>query len=333
MAAYDAARYVGEALASLSCQTVRDIEVVVVDDGSRDGTSEQVRLAARRDRRIRLLRLDRGRGQAAALNAGIDLARGRYLAILDADDEATPGRLAEQVAAFERDPGLVLVGGSVSPWCDRHAVEGPAWRYACDDASIRARSLFKSEFISGAMTLDRDQVDRHRLRFDGSLRVGGDWALSIQAMRVGPVANVPSIVMRYRLHPGQLSSSMVDDLRSDSTRIRVGALAWAGVRPTEDELRVHLAVSPCNYWSFGTHPYFRARRASIREEAARWFERLRRECARGGRIPRDALEAYLDDIASRIAACLEGAPGPPGEAPPLCPVAHPEACLGGEPCR
>lgn len=333
MAAFDAARFVGDALASLSCQTVRDLEVVVVDDGSTDGTAEQVRRAARQDGRIRLLRLHRNRGQAAALNAGLDEARGRYLAILDADDAATPDRLAEQVTAFERDPGLVLVGGSVSTWCDRHSAEVGAWRYECEDASIRVRSLFKSEFISGAMTLDREQVERHGLRFDEQLRLGADWALSLAAMRVGPVANVPSVVMKYRFHPGQLTSGMMDDLGSDSTRIRRDALAWAGVRPTEDELRIHLAVSPCNYWAFGAHPYFQARRASIREEAERWFDRLRRESARAGRIPQEALRVYLEEIATRIAACLEGPAGLPGQAPPSGPAAHPEGCAGGPPCR
>jgi glycosyltransferase involved in cell wall biosynthesis len=308
MAAFNAARFVGDALASLSGQTLPDLEVLVVDDGSTDATAEQVRLAARRDPRIRLLRLGRNRGQAAALNAGIGEARGRYLAILDADDEATPGRLADQVAAFEREPGLVLVGGAVSTWSEEHGAETGTWRYQREDASIRVRSLFKSEFISGAMTLDRDLVERHRLRFDERLRLGADWALSHQAMRVGRVANLPSIVMRYRVHPGQLTSGMMDDLRSDSALIRSEALAWAGIRPTQDELRTHLAVSPCNYWAFGTHPYFRARRASIREETARWFERLRRETARAGRLSPEALGAWLDDIAARIAVCLDEQP-------------------------
>jgi len=333
MAAYNAARYVGDALASLSIQTVRDIEVIVVDDGSTDGTSEQVLLAARRDGRIRLLRLGRNRGQPTALNVGMEEARGRYLAILDADDEATPERLAHQVTALERDPRLVLVGGSVSTWCDRHSVEGNPWRYESEDASIRVRSLFKSEFISGAMALDRDQVERHGLRFDETLRLGADWALSIAAMRVGRVANVRPIVMRYRVHPGQLTVGMMDDLRSDSARIRGDALASVGVRPTEDEMRTHLAVSPCNYWAFGAHRYFQARRATIQEEAERWFERLRRASARTGRVSQEALRAYLDEIASLIAGCLEGPPGLPGEAPSACPVSHPKACVAAHPCR
>lgn len=332
MAAYNAERYIAAALASLSRQTVGDIEVVVVDDGSTDATSEIVRQVARRDSRFRLVRTNRNRGQAAALNLGVEQARGRYLALLDADDEATPARLAHQLRAFESDPALVLAGGDVATWCDRYSAEGRVWRYAREDASIRARSLFKAEFISGAMTLDLDRLGRHRVRFDETVRVGADWALSIDAMRVGRVANVPWVVMRYRIHPGQLTEGMMDHLGSDSARIRADALARLGVQATEDEMRIHLAVSPCNYWPVGAHPYFRARRPSILEDARRWFERLKEANARTGSVPREALEAYLDEILFRIARCLAVAERWPGEEP-FCPVAHPVRCVAGEPCR
>jgi glycosyltransferase involved in cell wall biosynthesis len=332
VAAYQAGPFVDDALASLRRQTVTDLEILVVDDGSTDGTSERVRRASRRDGRIRLRRLDRNRGQPAALNAGLELARGRYLALLDADDEATPDRLERQFAAFEADPGLVLVGGAVTPWCPLHSAEGPAWRYRADDAGIRVRSLFKSEFISGAMTVDLDRARAHGLRFDETLRLGADWAFSIEAMRVGRVANVGEVVMRYRIHPAQGTAGMVDDLGSDAARIRAAVLSWAGAAPTDEELRIHLAVSPCNYWPYGAHPYFRARRASIAGDARRWFERLREASARAGRIPRAALEAYLAEIESLVAGALAEA-GPPCGGLAACPAAWPRACVGESPCR
>lgn len=331
MAAYQAEAHVERALASASGQTLRDLEAIVVDDGSADATAARVEAAARRDGRIRLLRLPRNRGQAAALNAGLDAARGRYAAILDADDEATPDRLARQVAALERDPGLVLVGGAVRTFCDRRGEGGPVWRYAEEDGAIRARSLFKSEVISGAMTFDRERLRAHGIRFDERLRLGADWALSLEAMRVGRVANVPEIVMRYRIHPGQGTAGMIDDVTSDSARIRVDALASAGVRPTEAELRTHLAVSPCNYWPFGAHPHFEARRGTIAAEARAWLARLLREAVR---VPRRDLAAYLDEIAARVEAALAGPAAPPGTAlASFCPAADPGPCPDVERCR
>jgi glycosyltransferase involved in cell wall biosynthesis len=300
MAAFDAARFVESALASLSAQTLPDLEVLVADDGSRDDTAARVDAAARRDPRIRLLRMGRNRGQAAALNAALEAAAGRYLAVLDADDEATPTRLAEQVGALERDPELILVGGAVQTFLDSDPSQGTTWRYAGRDEDIRVRNLFKSEFISGAMTFDRERLVAHGLRFDGRVRLGNDWDLSSRALRVGRAANVPGVVLRYRIHGAQMTTGMMDDVTFDSARIRRDALAWAGVTPDDEELRVHMAVSPCNYWAFGAHPYFSARRSTIEADAARWFARLRSGTAAAGRIPRAALDAYLDEISSAI---------------------------------
>ena len=333
VAAHQAAPHLRSALASLAAQTLDDLEVIVVDDGSTDGTSGVAEAFVREDPRFRLLRLDRNRGQAAALDAGMGQATGRYLAILDADDEATPRRLELQASAFERDPGLVLIGGAVVTLCDRHGVEGRVWNYATDDAGVRARTLFKSEVISGAITFDRECLATGGVRFDRSLRLGVDWALSAAAMRLGRVGNVEPVVLRYRIHPRQMTLEMVDDLGSDSTRIRRDVLAWAGVLPTDEEMRTHLAVSPCNYWPFGSHPYFRERGEAILEDAGRWLGRLVAGVARSGRVPSGALRAYADEILAMTGQALRE---PTGIASPTlrsCPVSAPLGCVTGEPCR
>jgi hypothetical protein len=158
--------------------------------------------------------------------------------------------------------------------------------------------------------MDRELVLRHQLRFDETLRLGADWAMSIAAMRVGRVGNVLPVVMRYRIHPGQMTTGMLDDLGSDSTRIRRDVLAWAGVQPTDAEMRTHLAISPCNYWPFGSHPYFRTRRDEILEDAERWLERMTAAVTRTGRIPIEPLRAYTDEILSMTARALETSAAP-----------------------
>ena len=264
VAAHQAARHLGSALASLAAQTLDDLEVIVVDDGSTDGTAAVARESARSDPRFQPAS---GSTATAARPRRSTPAWTRPGGATSPSSTPTtrrrPGGWSSRSSAFERDPGLVLVGGAVVTLCDRHAVEGRVWRYATDDAAIRARTLFKSEVISGAVTFDRECMARHAVRFDESLRLGVDWALSAAAMRLGRVGNVEPVVMRYRIHPGQMTVEMVDDLGSDSTRIRRDVLAWAGVHPTDDEMRTHLAVSPCNYWPFGSHPFFRERGEAI----------------------------------------------------------------------
>ncbi len=103
---YNTSQYIGEALKSVFAQTHTDYEVIVVNDGSPDtGELERV-LDPYRDR-LRYLKKENG-GPSSARNAGIRLARGRYLAMLDSDDYLEPEYLAAQVATLEADPGAAV---------------------------------------------------------------------------------------------------------------------------------------------------------------------------------------------------------------------------------
>lgn len=92
---------IGRAVRSALDQTLRDIEVIVVDDASRDGTAAAARAEAAGDARLRVLRLDANLGPAGARNRGFAAARGRWIAVLDADDAIAPERLARLVALGE----------------------------------------------------------------------------------------------------------------------------------------------------------------------------------------------------------------------------------------
>lgn len=105
--AYNAAATLPAALDSLLAQTLTDFEVAAVDDGSSDATAAALAEYARRDPRVRPLSVPHG-GIVAALAAGLEVARGEFLARMDADDLAHPERLARQAAALEADPGLGL---------------------------------------------------------------------------------------------------------------------------------------------------------------------------------------------------------------------------------
>ena len=103
--AYNASAYIVETLASISAQTLADIEVIVIDDASTDQTAALVRTAAANDTRIRLLVQPRNAGPSAARNRAIDLASGTWIALLDADDSYLPDRL-------ERLVGLAAQSGA-----------------------------------------------------------------------------------------------------------------------------------------------------------------------------------------------------------------------------
>jgi hypothetical protein len=104
--AYERAATIGPALASVTCQTYRDLELIVVDDGSTDATADVVAAAAALDPRIRLIRFEENRGRSAARNAGIGAATGEFVTFLDSDDLYAPTRLEHLVAAARRHPDV-----------------------------------------------------------------------------------------------------------------------------------------------------------------------------------------------------------------------------------
>lgn len=107
--AYNSGRYIHDTLRSVLEQTFQDFEVIVVDDGSTDGTYEVLLDYARRDPRIRVVRNDHG-GISRALNRGLEVATRPWIARLDHDDMALPERFARQLAAAARNPEVILWG-------------------------------------------------------------------------------------------------------------------------------------------------------------------------------------------------------------------------------
>src|SRR3954465_1182021 len=103
--AHDAEATLGETLASLRAQALADLEAIVVDDASADGTRALAAAPTPEDARVRLLALPANLGTAAARNAGLREARGRWVLFLDADDRLDPAPRAALVAAAEADPG------------------------------------------------------------------------------------------------------------------------------------------------------------------------------------------------------------------------------------
>jgi Glycosyl transferase family 2 len=109
---YQAEVLVGDAVASLTRQTYPHLEILALDDGSTDGTRARLRDLAARDPRVRVLTRDENRGLIPTLNQGVAEARGQYIARMDADDVARPGRLERQVAFLEAHPDVDVLGSA-----------------------------------------------------------------------------------------------------------------------------------------------------------------------------------------------------------------------------
>jgi len=214
------------ALESISRQTYADFELVVVDDASDDGTSDL--LDACDDPRLKRVRLDAPLGVAGALNAGLDIAAGRYLARMDADDLALPDWLERVVGRIGRDPAVAIAGAGLVE-LDAWEADGDVHILPAGTGITRWRSLFGTPFFHNTIVLDRVLLDDQGLRYDPAYEGAEDYELWLRILFVADGDNIPFVAVRYRKHPAQASAQRAAGQLALRERIAVRAIAQYGL--------------------------------------------------------------------------------------------------------
>jgi succinoglycan biosynthesis protein ExoO len=215
--AFNAQAYIGTALESALSQTCSELEVIVVDDGSSDGTADEVRRFAAVDSRLRLIRHSSTRGVSAARNTGIAAARGKWIAPLDADDAFALNRIEYLLkAADETAADLFADNLMLCSFPARQPLE-PAVR---PESPLFASPLTLSVFVAhesadGNITLGhlkpllrRRFIEQNRLAYREDLPTAEDFGLFVDCLvRGARFVLLPEALYLYSIRPGSLSNS------------------------------------------------------------------------------------------------------------------------------
>ncbi|MDR7994255.1 glycosyltransferase [Thermosynechococcus sp. TG252] len=192
---------------------VEPFEFIVIDDGSTDGSLSVLRRYAARDPRIRLVSRE-NRGLVATLNEGIALARGQWIARMDADDVALPDRFEVQLERLQRT-GADFCGDAVECFGEWRAV----WRYPLSHDACEARLLMDVPFAHPTVIGRRSAFAD--LGYDSAYTQAQDYDLWQRAWARGyKLVNVPDVVLRYRVHAGQVSARKAADQQSKADSVR-----------------------------------------------------------------------------------------------------------------
>jgi GT2 family glycosyltransferase len=199
MAVYNAEPFVAEAVESILGQTLGDFEFLILDDGSTDGSLAILRRYAGQDPRIRLVSRA-NRGLVASLNELLDLARGEFIARMDADDVAMPERFQREVDFLRAHPDCVLVGSRVQlidpegdplgDWCTLQEHE------AIDATYLRGERV--AAISHPAIMMCHDAVlaiGKYR-----PMEAIEDVDLFLRLAEYGRIANIPETLLKYRIH-------------------------------------------------------------------------------------------------------------------------------------
>ncbi|HOW50664.1 MAG TPA: glycosyltransferase [bacterium] len=234
IAVYNGERYIRDAVESILADELRDIEVVVVDDGSTDATREVLSHIA--DDRIVVLENGVNRGVAASFNRAMENATGGYIAFLGADDINLPHRLRTQFEFMEKNRDIGLLGSWMKTFGSRRRV----MRYPERDADIKMANLFTCSIGHPSVVIRTEPFRRHGLLFDETLNAGVDYELWSRAEAAGIVFhNLPEVLVRYRTHAGQVTSRRREEQLNNDRMVKRYLLGRLGIAPTEEELALH----------------------------------------------------------------------------------------------
>jgi glycosyltransferase involved in cell wall biosynthesis len=204
LTAYNAAPHVSGAIHSLLRQTFTDLEIVVVDDYSTDNTHRLV--AGIDDPRLVILHHEVNEGPFVAANRGLEVARGSFIARLDADDRARPERLARELAWLDAHPDVGIIGTAYEVIDETGRPQGVR-RMPTTDLEIRWQSLLLSPFLHSSVMIRRDLLRKHHLVYDPDLRMGGDYELWSRLLPHTHARNLEEPLTEFRIWSGSISST------------------------------------------------------------------------------------------------------------------------------
>jgi hypothetical protein len=206
MAVYNAERYLEEAVRSILRQTYDDFEFIIIDDGSTDRSPAMLKSFADKDRRLNVHRQPNS-GLIASLNKACGLARGTYVARMDADDISLPRRFEKQVQYLDAHKEIGVLGTWIQD-IGADGQPGPIWPLPTSPATIRWFLMFGNCLAHPSAIMRRELIQR--LVYRAAAVHVEDYDLWIRASSVTGVANIPEVLLMYRVLSQSVSSRHLD---------------------------------------------------------------------------------------------------------------------------
>ena len=227
MSAYNAAPFLKECIDSILTQTFEDFELIVVDDGSTDHSVEIIQSYT--DTRIRLIKSEHNYIQS--LNKGIGLAKGKYVARMDADDIMFPERLEEEFNFMEEHPDIDVCGSYVKVFNGQDIYSLPM---PIKHNDIAATMVIQCPFYHPTVMLRMEKIrnlffanDKCCL-YDAQYKYGEDYALWVKLLKHNfRFGGIPKALLYYRISNQQITSAHKDELNAFAKQVRIEMNVYA----------------------------------------------------------------------------------------------------------
>ena len=213
---YNGEEYLQETIDSVLSQDYTDYEFLIINDGSRDASQDIIDKNAKIDSRIVPIK-QKNQGLVKTLNKGIDLAKGIYIARIDADDVWLRGKLKEQVKELDQDEDLVLIGGSFDV-VDEKGGYIRTFYAPIEDSHIKDALLLYNPFGHAGVVYRKDAVIKAGL-YSGDVGPTEDYDLWVKLSSLGKMMSLPRVIFRYRENSAGISQTNRESQLSETRNI------------------------------------------------------------------------------------------------------------------
>lgn len=198
---YNGQQYLKEAVDSILAQTFTDFELILLDDCSTDATEQIIRTFT--DERIVSRRNEHNMGISATLNRGIRMAKGEYIARMDADDLALAHRFQKQVDYLNNHPEIGVLGTWITTFGE--GIENQGFHFPTDPDQLKAEALFFCPLAHPSVMIRKSVMQQGNLWYSEEFNGMEDHYLWWQVCGLSRISSLPETLLNYRMHPGQVT--------------------------------------------------------------------------------------------------------------------------------
>ncbi|MCX6786449.1 MAG: glycosyltransferase [Candidatus Kaiserbacteria bacterium] len=239
MPVYNGEKYLKEAIESILCQTFSGFIFLIIDDGSTDNSVDIIRTYS--DTRIILLRNEKNLGISATLNKGLDNTNTTYIARMDCDDISLPTRLEEQVQFMEAHRNIGACGTWIQTIRDN---SGYTHKYLTNPEDIKASLLFNTSLAHPSVMIRKSVLVENNLHYNTNILISNDYALWVEISQYSKLANLPKMLLRYRIHTENVSHVYAQVQKDGASLVRQQQLEKLGLNPSEEDMYIHNSFAP-----------------------------------------------------------------------------------------
>jgi glycosyltransferase involved in cell wall biosynthesis len=238
--AYNAEKYLADAVDSILKQTFSDFELLIINDGSTDKTLSI--LNSFNDSRIRIIKHAENKGLIYSLNEGLNFSKSKYIVRMDADDIALPDRLKVQVD-FMNQHQDISAAGSYYQIIGREEIQ----KMPNSNDTIKVHMLFHTAMAHPTIILRRDRFIDANYLFDQDFKHAEDYELWSRACVSLKFANIPQVLLKYRFHEEQVSTKFNKIQRDTMNLVQINLLSNLGISISSDEKVIQRGIAYSEY--------------------------------------------------------------------------------------